>query len=138
MVRRIALLATLLLCHCGGCSGCGDHGAGGAPVSSAGPDAAARDAASATPVAPGAERPATSASSRAAVAADASMPMPVWPPQGPGCAAFAACCEAAGPQPAARTVCMLSFNESRDCTRARASFVRKLKLLNAPLPEPCR
>jgi len=137
MVRRVALLAALLLCHCGGCSGCGEHATEGAPAASLAPDAAPRAAASTSSVAPGAARP-TASSSGATVAGDAPMPMPAWPPQGPGCAAFAACCEAASPQPAARTVCMLSFNESRDCTRAKASFVRKLKLLDAPLPAPCR
>src|SRR5690348_7292997 len=129
MVRRIALLATLLLCHCGGCSGCGDHAGGGGPAASTAPDAAPRAAASVTPDA--APPPATASSSAAAAAPDASMP--AWPPEGPGCAAFAACCEAAKPQPAARTVCMLSFNESRDCARATASFVRKLKTLGAPI-----
>lgn len=129
MVRRIALLATVLLSHCGGCSGCG-------AASSRAPDAAPRAAAPTASVAPGAARPSASVCSSAAASPDASMP--AWPPQGPACATFTACCEAVKPQPAARTVCMLSYDESRDCARATASFVRKLKMLGAPVPDACR
>jgi hypothetical protein len=135
MLGRVSLLAAVLACRSLGCDACGkDHPS----VPAAGDAASARASASSSPLpataSPSASAPPATSASRAM--ADASYP--TWPPQGEGCAAFAACCGAATPSGAARSVCMMSYNETLDCKRALDIFRTRLEALHAPVPQACR
>jgi hypothetical protein len=62
----------------------------------------------------------------------------VWPPQGPGCERYVACCDAASGSSAIQLSCRLSVaRQPVDCNASLTQVTNIMREMNVPVPAAC-